>query len=408
MPSSGSFSPVFDSNRRGGKAWYVGIPKRLSSTGKYRREFFATKAEAAKRGVQLQALDKESQRAAIVAGPQLIKDAVNYDELFRDLHGFKGGLAEACEAFMVQLDQKHGSVSLGELLDAYEQEGFHEWAEGTRGAWKSLRNHVTELEERPAGSLSIQFWRGWLGDKATACGWKPGTFNKMRRTLSTAYHRGIPDLVKENPMTGVRTRKIPKEKKEVYTIDEIEALLNCAWEHDQELIPFYAIAIFAGLRPDSELKKLRWEDVEFDKGWIRVAADFDNKTETKRFVPIPDNLAAWLEPWRQAKGGICSDLTNFDKRRRYLVRGRYQADEGVPEKEWVDLVPNGAALRDLTRHTFGSYMDVATGHDRDRICEWMGHGDYRTYNQHYRNSRSEGEGKRFLQILPPTAPNPAL
>tara|TARA_R110002096_G_scaffold427509_1_gene638263 strand:- start:2021 stop:2179 length:159 start_codon:yes stop_codon:yes gene_type:complete len=46
-------------------------------------------------------------------------------------------------------------------------------------------------------------------------------------------------------------------------------------------------------------------------------------------------------------------------------------------------------------------MDVATGYDRDKIREWMGHRDYRTYDQYYRNSRNDEEGKEFLSIYPP-------
>lgn len=83
------------------------------------------------------------------------------------------------------------------------------------------------------------------------------------------------------------------------------------------------------------------------------------------------------------------------------MRSRYQAAKDTTGKEWEDLVQKGSSLRDFTRHTFGSYMDVATGYDRDKIREWMGHRDYRTYDQYYRNSRNDEEGKEFLSIYPP-------
>ncbi len=111
MPNAGSFAPVYDSTRRGSQSpWYVGIPKRLSPTGAYRREFFANKEDAAKRGKHLSQLDKISQRAAIEAGPQLIKIAVNYDEIFRTIYGLKGGLEEACESYLAHLDHTQSSA----------------------------------------------------------------------------------------------------------------------------------------------------------------------------------------------------------------------------------------------------------------------------------------------------------
>jgi hypothetical protein len=84
--------------------WVISLPKSLSATGKRQREYFRTKVEAEKRSDQLRRLEAQSARAVRVAGPKLIKDAVNYDELFRDIYGFEDGLAEACEAFMARLD----------------------------------------------------------------------------------------------------------------------------------------------------------------------------------------------------------------------------------------------------------------------------------------------------------------
>lgn len=160
MPNPGAFAPVFDhSKRKTKRPWYLGIPKRLSPSGAYRREYFPSQKEAEERARQLMGLDKQSHQAVVRAGPKLIEAAVNYDDLFRDIYGFEGGLVQACEAFMAHLDSQQGSVTLGKLLDAYELEGFKDWAKGTRDAWKALRKHVAELEERPANTLDTSFWR---------------------------------------------------------------------------------------------------------------------------------------------------------------------------------------------------------------------------------------------------------
>lgn len=83
-------------------------------------------------------------------------------------------------------------------------------------------------------------------------------------------------------MEGIRRRKLVERSKAIYSIDEVKLLLNSTWENDKEMVPFFAIAIFAGLRPDveSEISYLTWADINFKEKWIRVGAGFDSKTGT--------------------------------------------------------------------------------------------------------------------------------
>jgi integrase len=138
--------------------------------------------------------------------------------------------------------------------------------------------------------------------------------------------------------------------------------------------------------------------VNLDEGWIRVAAKFDNKTETKRFVQIEPNLKLWLEPCKKDSGRVVPK--NLRTRRRWITRGKYQCPPGPPEDKWTQLVPFGSELRDITRHTFGSFLE-AKYRDRNRVKEAMGHADFKTYEQHYRNARSPQEAEAFWSIVPP-------
>ena len=202
-------------------------------------------------------------------------------------------------------------------------------------------------------------------------------------------------------MLGVKARKIRRKHVPVYAVEQVQTLMSAAWEFDRELVPFFAIAIFAGLRPghkDSEIRNLKWEDVNFGERWIRVATNFDNKTGTKRFVPIEDNLLLWLQPWVKSKKPVLP--VNFVRRRRALVRGKYQSPSGTPEEKWQELVPFGEEVRDITRHTYGSYLD-AKYRDRNMVMANMGHTNFKTYEQHYKNARSPQEADRFWGIVPP-------
>jgi len=89
-----------------------------------------------------------------------------------------------------------------------------------------------------------------------------------------------------------------------YTPDEMRLLLHRA---DKRLVPFLAIAAFAGLR-HAEIGRLDWSEIELAKGagdsFIEVRAD-KAKTQTRRLVPVKDNLNAWLLLHRKAAGKVC-------------------------------------------------------------------------------------------------------
>ena len=40
-------------------------------------------------------------------------------------------------------------------------------------------------------------------------------------------------------------------------------------EHTPDMVPYFAIALFAGLRP-KEAEQLDWENINFDKSTIKV------------------------------------------------------------------------------------------------------------------------------------------
>jgi len=383
-------------------SWILNVPATLNSDGKRKREFFSNRKDAETRADQLKAARSAGHRVAQAAGPDLIRAAANFDDLFRTLYGFQGGLAEACEAFIKHLDTANQSLSFEDIVTSYEQARSRNWSHKYARNWKWFRGVISPLFPVSTTVMTSDYWTKWLDSTARKESWKDRTYNDVASMLSSIWNAAVKQSKFErNPMDGVHRRKIRRESKPVYTADEVRALMNCTWEHDRELVPYFAIAIFAGLRPDekSEITALGWDDVNLNEGWIRVAAKFDNKTETKRFVQIEPNLKLWLAPWEKASGMVVPK--NLRTRRRWITRGKYQCPPGTPEEKWHQLVPFGADCRDITRHTFGSFLE-AKYRDRNRVKEAMGHADFKTYEQHYRNARSPQEAEAFWSIVPPT------
>ncbi len=61
---------------------------------------------------------------------------------------------------------------------------------------------------------------------------------------------------------------------------------------DDKILPLIVIGGFAGLRHE-EIKRLDWQHIDLEEGFIEVTAA-NAKTETRRIVPIKDNLKKFL------------------------------------------------------------------------------------------------------------------
>lgn len=113
------------------------------------------------------------------------------------------------------------------------------------------------------------------------------------RSMATNRRRKIEKRQKQKPVVG---RDIP-------TPDEIDALLQSTT--DARWRAFFLTAIRCGLRA-SELRGLRWQDIDFKKSELRVVqrADAHNtignpkSADSQRSVPIPPKTLAALREWK--------------------------------------------------------------------------------------------------------------
>jgi len=121
---------------------------------------------------------------------------------------------------------------------------------------------------------SWRVWTGNIGPRLSAKSW-----SILKRTTwpgigATAQSAVLGKLAPANPIRAIKHRKAPKHAKPVYKTDEVRRRLDCAWTHGRELVPYFAIAIFARVRPESAIERLQWDDVNFEEGWIRAGTHF--------------------------------------------------------------------------------------------------------------------------------------
>ena len=197
---------------------------------------------------------------------------------------------------------------------------------------------------------------------------------------------------------------------------ELEALLRAVPEEGLGPVDglIYLAAAMTGLR-QGELLALRWRDVDWAAGRIRVRRSFvrgefgvPKSKRSSRAVPMTDRLATELErafqrsPWQADDDLVfCHPHTGGPLERSRLLK-RFKANltrARVREVRFHDL-----------RHTFATRV-AAQGVPLRTLQEWMGHRDFKTtlIYADYQPSAHEAElvERAFAGTMPHAPPQEA-
>jgi integrase len=350
----------------------VTVPK--LGSGRSRR-FFKDKLEAE----TFMGLSKVQQEnygtAALSISDALRVEAIECSEL---LQPYGKTLRDAAKFYAAHLKAVTGSRKVREvvadLLAARTADGLSPRYLGDLRV--RLGRFVDSFGEEMIAALSASRIDEWLRGRRVGA----VTRNTFRRRLavlfSFAKRRGY---VTENPIADVERAKERETEIEILSVNEMARLLECA---SSDMLPFWAIGAFAGLRR-AEIERLVWNEVDFDADVIEVKAS-KAKTASRRLITIQPNLRAWLQPYRARIGRVCPVNLQWkinDDRERAGLRA-----------EW----PHNAL-----RHSFGSYH-LAKFNDAAKLALEMGNSPA-TIFRHYRQLVKPKDGERYWRIAPASA-----
>lgn len=290
-------------------------------------------------------------------------------------------LAEAARFWTIHNRPTGGAVPMDMLLPEYLE------AKRKRNLrpptlWEldnKLGRFVGDFADRHIHTITTDDIDSWLDSNTDTA----GTRNKYRTLLNGLfrYAKEKRKLIEVNPIEHVDTAKKDADDVEVYTVEEVQALLSTAQEEYPRIVPPICIGLFAGLRP-SEVGGLDWKEVDFKRKRIVVTKQ-TSKVRRKRFVKMSDNLAAWLLPYRKKSGPVSPPEVTMRRYRAKLI-----------EKEAISKwIPDGL------RHSFGSYHVAQCG-DAGQTAHQMGHTSLRTLYKHYVDAVVEEDAKEYWDILP--------
>ncbi|MBN8457425.1 MAG: site-specific integrase [Verrucomicrobia bacterium] len=210
----------------------------------------------------------------------------------------------------------------------------------------------------------------------------PVSRNGIRRNIVTMFgfakRHGYLHPDRRTAAEQSESFKEPETEIEIFAPDEMEKILLAA---HARILPLIAIGAFAGIR-SAEVCKLNWEDIKWDRGHIEIAGK-KAKTAARRLVPLPDNLKAWLAPWRDEKGPIITINDPSGALGDTAVKAR---------------IPGGWRQNAL-RHSFISYRVSMTG-DVARTSLEAGNSPKMIF-RHYREIVDGDEAKAWFAITPP-------
>jgi integrase len=354
----------------------------LSETGRRQRLFFATRGLAQAECEKLKARrDNFGTSLSNLTAAQIAQAAEAFDLLSGQA---AVSLAEIVREHLRRIDHRAASVTFSKLFEAYLASKEHRTPKYQR-ALRNTHDRFTKLHAKlvcdvTPRELEVRLLR-----------MPGGSRNEVMRHLRAVFGYGVKrKYLSENPINQLDYADRPRKEVEILSVDQIQAMLNHALEHDPGLLPFLVLGFYTGIRPDGELIKLQWSDVDLVDRVVVIRPEV-SKTRRRRFVDLSDNAKAWLNAYADRGGTFTGPVVRYTAQQLRSARRANKRAAGITH--W----PQSAM-----RHSFCSYW-LAQFKDVNRLTLLSGHDNVDTMWRHYHRGTPEAEAKRYWALVPPVS-----
>ncbi|MBT3638348.1 MAG: tyrosine-type recombinase/integrase [Opitutae bacterium] len=304
-------------------------------------------------------------------------------------------------AFYAEYHQLKGAeMTFGELVDDHRAKLDDDRAKGegvadrTYSDYKSRHNRLKdEFSSIKLIAFShIEHWEAFsrkLGEASRRYE------NHLRILFNYAVERGY---LNSSPMIGKLSDAPKLNKPAILREDQWRQLLLTAIQTDStlDLLGYVVLTLYMGLRPESEVKRISWKNINFKTGKLFLGDDETGKSDLGRTLEIPKAAMDLLARCKRKKGRIIkSDYEhrkNWDELREkagFIVRNK----EGkITRNDWV---------ADIARHTAGT-MVYANTQSKEVVRAFLGHTNDVTMRYYVNHGESlDEEAERFYSFSAP-------
>lgn len=331
---------------------------------------------------RLDALGRGVVEVITLAGP----DRLDYLAA-RKLLSAGTSLADAARAWLkLEKETKVISTTVSEAVSAF----IASRKKATRRGRPASAVYVADLEKRlgklaekfpadPLAALTGPRLETWIDALGLVGRNRFNTLRLVRTLLKWAQKRGH---LAEGKLATESLDIVPGDggEIEIFTPAELTALLTAA---KPEMLPYLALGAFAGIRT-AEIARLDWSAVQLERGFVEIGTKLA-KTRSRRLVPVPPAMAAWLAPIRKPSGAVMP----FASPAKQVV--------WLAEAAGVKWKHNGL------RHSFVSYR-LAQLQDVAKVALEAGNSPAMVF-QHYRELVTPAEAEAWFGIRPTGATN---
>jgi integrase len=385
MPASPSLkAQKIDSRVAAGKApWCVNVPAELSETGKRQRRFFVTERAAKAECETLKARRENFGHSLVALTPARIAAA---GEAYRLLDPHGVDLLDAVRSHLRVMSEKAASVTFGAAFDR-----FAELKQTKSAKYQQEIRHAKAKFEPLIGKLicdvSLQDIEPILDTLPAAS--RNAKMRRLRSVFNLAIKRGWM-LSGTSPIARLDFADGQHKEVEVIPVGQVAKMLDHALKNDLELLPFLTLGFFCGIRPDGELQKIEWRDIDLADHIVTIRPDV-SKTQRRRFPEISENAIAWLEAYRQSGGRMG---------RGRVVPFSFSVLRKKRRANWKAIAGEKARwIQQGMRHTFCSNWLAIHG-DINKLVLQSGHDSVDTMWRSYHKGVKKAQAEKFWAIMP--------
>ena len=235
----------------------------------------------------------------------------------------------------LKIERNYSNNTISSYLS--DLKSFDSFLEKNRINFKELNNKHTKL-----------FFRNLSKKK-----FSPRTIKRKFSSLSS-YFSFLLDrrIIKNNPLNGVFTPKIPKILPEILTIEEINNIFLAAESSKNEILSLRDRCILemlysSGLRV-SEVCELRINNIQFDLDLIR----FFGKGSKERIIPLTYYARKWLKKYLSESRKILSSRSKRSSNYVFLSNNGLSLTRMAIWLSVKKYVNSAGVLKKISPHTF--------------------------------------------------------
>lgn len=309
------------------------------------------------------------------AAAKLNNDNLNDAVVALNILSGRGSLADAASFYTEHHDPDGGKRTVTELFDEYVSSRIKaERRERTiRDIKQRLGSFKDDFLDVPVDQITTADMERWLDSRG---GNGISRNNNRVHLVGMFNYAKSRKYIRENRASVIERVKQKKKKPFILVPEDVEKLLNYTNTTEPNMIPYFALCVFAGIRP-TECQRLDWKDIDLKKKQIYIQSSI-SKTGDDRYIDMSDNLISWLLPYKDGKGLVFYKTHIF---RRTIKKA------GIRWKV------------DCLRHSYGTYH-VAMHDNAGKTALNMGHRELGTLFDHYQRAVEKSEAERFWSIRP--------